>query len=164
MPTAPIRDAAASAADGGTVATITPMPTLETGADGPCDVGSRDVLDPACPSRVVFGRVGERWSMFVILALAGGTLRFTELRAKVGDVSRKVLTESLRALEADGFVERRAWAGAPPRVEYSLTPLGRSLLEPIEAMRRWAEANVPEVLASRERHLMAEEEALLGRA
>ncbi|MGR0219822.1 winged helix-turn-helix transcriptional regulator [Agromyces sp. ZXT2-6] len=111
----------------------------------------------------MLGRIGERWSMFVILALAGGTLRFTELRAKVGDVSRKVLTESLRALESDGLVKRRAWGGSPPRVEYSLSPLGRSLLEPIEAIRRWAEANVPEVLASRERRLMAEEDALLGR-
>jgi DNA-binding HxlR family transcriptional regulator len=146
------------------MATVTPMPAREAVADGPCDVGSRDVLDPECPSRVVFGRIGERWSMFVILALAGGTLRFGELRAKVGDVSRKVLTESLRALETDGLVERRAFAGAPPRVEYSLTPLGRSLLEPIEAMRVWAEVHVPAVLASRERRLMAEEEALLGRA
>ena len=52
--------------------------------DAPCDIGSLDVLDPDCPSRIVFGRIGERWSMFVILALAGGTLRFTQLRAKVG--------------------------------------------------------------------------------
>jgi DNA-binding HxlR family transcriptional regulator len=138
------------------------MPAREELTGVPCDVGARDILDPACPSRVVFGRIGERWSMFVILALAGGTLRFTELRAKVGDVSRKVLTETLRALEADGLVERRAWAGAPPRVEYSLSPLGRSLLEPIEAMRSWAEANVPEVLASRERHFAEADAAVLG--
>lgn len=144
------------------MSTVTPMPRTARSATDPGDPSAPDVLDPGCPSRVVFGRIGERWSMFVILALAGGTLRFTELRAKVGDVSRKVLTETLRALEADGFVERRAWDGAPPRVEYSLSPLGRSLLEPIDAMRRWAEANVPDVLASRERHLMIEEQALLG--
>ncbi|HEX6955473.1 MAG TPA: helix-turn-helix domain-containing protein, partial [Agromyces sp.] len=66
--------------------------------DGTCDVDALDVLDPDCPSRIVFGRIGERWSMFVILALAGGTMRFTQLRAKVGVVTPKVLTETLRAL------------------------------------------------------------------
>ena len=130
--------------------------------DGPCDVDSLDVLDPDCPSRIVFGRIGERWSMFVILALAGGTLRFTQLRAKVGVVTPKVLTETLRALEADGLVARRAYADSPPRVEYSLTALGRSLLEPIQAMRIWAEAHVPEVLESRERHRAEEDEAILA--
>ena len=130
--------------------------------DGPCDVDSLDVLDPDCPSRIVFGRIGERWSMFVILALAGGTMRFTQLRAKVGVVTPKVLTETLRALEADGLVERRAYADSPPRVEYSLSPLGRSLLAPIQAMRNWAEVHVPEVLESRERHRAAADEAMLA--
>ncbi len=131
--------------------------------DGTCDAGSLDVLDPDCPSRVVFGRIGERWSMFVILALADGTLRFTQLRARVGVVTPKVLTETLRALESDGLVERRSYPDSPPRVEYSLTPLGRSLLEPIQAMRVWAEAHVPEVLASRERHRAEADEEVLAR-
>ena len=116
------------------------------------DAGTWSVLAPECPSRVVFGRIGERWTMLVILALArAGTLRFTELKAQVGRVTPKVLTETLRALEDDGLVARRAFQDSPPRVEYSLTPLGISLLEPIEAMREWAEQHVPEVLASRER-------------
>ena len=68
-------------------------------------------------------------------------------------VTQKVLTETLRALEGDGLVSRRAFDESPPRVEYALTPLGRSLLEPIAAMRAWAEAHVPEVLASRDRAL-----------
>lgn len=130
--------------------------------DGPCDVDAMDVLDPDCPSRIVFGRIGERWSMFVILALASGTLRFTQLRARVGVVTPKVLTETLRALESDGLVERRAYADSPPRVEYSLTALGRSLLEPIQAMRVWAEAHVPEVIESRERHRADAEDAVLA--
>ncbi|MRX43405.1 winged helix-turn-helix transcriptional regulator [Agromyces kandeliae] len=121
-----------------------------------------DVLDPACPSRVAFGRIGERWSMFVILALADGALRFNAVRRRVGAVSTKVLTETLRALEHDGLVERRESPGAPRRVEYSLTDLGGSLLAPIDAMRTWAEQHVPDMLASRERHLIAEEDALLG--
>jgi DNA-binding HxlR family transcriptional regulator len=130
--------------------------------DGSGEVEDLDVLDPDCPSRVVFGRIGERWSMFVILALADRTLRFTQLRTRVGVVTPKVLTETLRALEADGLVERRAYADSPPRVEYSLTPLGASLLEPIRAMRVWAEAHVPEVLASRERHLAEADAVTLG--
>ncbi|MET4156838.1 helix-turn-helix domain-containing protein [Agromyces sp. PvR057] len=113
---------------------------------------ANDVLSPECPSRVVFGRIGERWTMLVILALArAGTLRFTELKAQVGRVTPKVLTETLRALEDDGLIDRRAFQDSPPRVEYSLTPLGVSLLEPIQAMREWAERHVPEVLAARER-------------
>ncbi|GAA1782184.1 winged helix-turn-helix transcriptional regulator [Agromyces lapidis] len=128
--------------------TTTPATSI---APPPDDV-ERDVLSPDCPSRVILSRIGERWTMFVILALSrAGTLRFTELRATVGEVTPKVLTETLRALEADGLVERRAYADSPPRVEYSLTPLGTSLLEPIAAMREWAEQHVPEVLASRER-------------
>ena len=116
------------------------------------DAIAMDVLRPDCPSRVVMQRIGERWSMFVILALADGPLRFTALKAKVGVVTPKVLTETLRALEGDGLVSRQAYAESPPRVEYELTPLGASLLVPLEGMRAWAEAHVPEVLASRERH------------
>lgn len=115
-----------------------------------------DVLDPACPSRIVFGRIGERWTMFVILALADGRpKRFTDLKARVGVVTPKVLTETLRALEADGLVSRQAFRESPPRVEYTLTELGCSLLEPIQAMREWAEQHVPELLASRERAAVA---------
>ncbi len=122
----------------------------------PRDVTVMDVLSPDCPSRIVFGRIGERWTMFVILALADGRpKRFTEIKARVGVVTAKVLTETLRALEADGLVSREAYRESPPRVEYALTPLGLSLLEPIQAMRDWAEQHVPELLASRERAALA---------
>lgn len=110
-----------------------------------------DVTSVACPSRVIFSRIGDRWTMFIVLALSRGTLRFGELREQLGQVTPKVLTETLRTLEADGLVARESFPDSPPRVEYSLTALGRSLLEPIAAMRAWAEAHVPEVLASRER-------------
>lgn len=122
----------------------------------PRDVTVMDVLSPDCPSRIVFGRIGERWTMFVVLALADGRpKRFTEIKARVGVVTAKVLTETLRALEADGLVSREAYRESPPRVEYALTPLGLSLLEPIQAMRDWAEQHVPELLASRERAALA---------
>jgi len=111
----------------------------------------RDVLSPTCPSRVILNRIGDRWTIFVIIALADETLRFTELRKRIGGVTPKVLTETLRALESDGLVRRDAYAEMPPRVEYSLTDLGASLLGPIDAVRSWAELHVDEVLDARER-------------
>lgn len=110
-----------------------------------------DVLAPDCPSRVVLQRIGDRWTMFVILALSTEVLRFTELKRRIGGVTPKVLTETLRALQADGLIEREVFAEAPPRVEYRLTDLGRSLLVPLLTVRAWAEANVPAVLAARDR-------------
>ncbi|MEV1132116.1 helix-turn-helix domain-containing protein [Agromyces sp. NPDC049794] len=115
------------------------------------EVEEVDVLDPNCPSRIAFSRIGERWTMFVILALSNGPMRFTQLKARVGVVTPKVLTETLRALERDGLVSRAVFHESPPRVEYALTPLGASLLEPIQAMRQWAERHVPELLECRER-------------
>jgi DNA-binding HxlR family transcriptional regulator len=108
-----------------------------------------DVMNPACPSRVILGRIGDRWTIFVVSALADEVLRFTELKNRIGRITPKVLTETLRALEYDGFVSRETFAIVPPRVEYRLTPLGRSLLEPIVTVRRWAERHVPEVMAAR---------------
>lgn len=110
-----------------------------------------DVMSPTCPSRVILGRIGDRWSLFVIMALSREVLRFTELKKRIGVVTPKVLTETLRALEADGLVAREVFAEVPPRVEYRLTDLGVSLLGPINGIRDWAEAHVPAVLDARER-------------
>ena len=110
-----------------------------------------NVLDPNCPSRVVLDRIGEKWTGLVVIALDEQTLRFTELRVRIGGVAPKVLTQTLRALERDGLVRRKVYAEVPPRVEYSLTDLGRSLREPLEAVQSWAERNVSKVLANRER-------------
>jgi DNA-binding HxlR family transcriptional regulator len=90
--------------------------------------------------------------VLVVSALHDKTLRFTELRARVGGVAPKVLTQTLRALERDGIVKRRVYAEVPPRVEYSLTRLGASLTEPIEAIQAWAEEHVSRVLTARERY------------
>ena len=110
-----------------------------------------NVLDPDCPSRVVLDRIAEKWTGLVVIALDEQTLRFTELRARIGGVAPKVLTQTLRALERDGLIRRKVYAEVPPRVEYSLTDLGRSLREPLEAVQSWAERNVSKVLANRER-------------
>jgi DNA-binding HxlR family transcriptional regulator len=115
-----------------------------------------NVLDPACPSRLVLDRVAEKWTGLVVLALSDvelrdGKLRFGELRERIGGVAPKVLTQTLRNLERDGLVTRTVHAEVPPRVEYALTELGASLRAPLAAVQEWAEANVSTVLANRER-------------
>ena len=111
-----------------------------------------DAFDPECPTRVVLDRLGDKWTVLVIGALAEGPLRFTELRGRVGAVTAKVLTQTLRALERDGLLTRTVHAAVPPRVDYELTPLGRSLRTPVDALRSWAEHNVSVILAAREAH------------
>jgi DNA-binding HxlR family transcriptional regulator len=110
-----------------------------------------DVMDPACPSREVLRRIGERWTPLVIEALSNGALRFTRLRQAIGGVTPRVLTATLRGLEQDGLLTRTIFAEVPPRVEYELTPLGSSLLEPIRVNRKWAETHLNDVLAARDR-------------
>lgn len=109
-----------------------------------------DGYDPDCPTRVLLDRVGDKWTVLVIGALADGPMRFTALRDRVGGVSGKVLTATLRALTRDGLVVRTAYPQIPPRVEYSLTDLGRSLQQPLDVLRGWAEHNIAEVVAHRE--------------
>ena len=108
-------------------------------------------MDPACPSRQVLRRIGERWTPLVIEALSVGPLRFTRLRQAIGGVTPRVLTATLRGLEQDGLLTRTIYAEVPPRVEYELTPLGSSLLEPIHVNRKWAETHLNDVLAARDR-------------
>jgi len=109
-----------------------------------------DAFDPDCPTRLILDRIGDKWSVLVVLTLRDGPRRFTELRDKIGGVTPKVLTQTLRVMERDGLLTRRAYPEIPPRVEYELTPLGHSLQAPIQAVTDWAEANVNEVMAARE--------------
>jgi DNA-binding HxlR family transcriptional regulator len=111
--------------------------------------GRYDVLAEACPTRQVINRIGDRWSLLVLYALEGGTLRFTELRRAVEGVSQKMLTQTLRLLERDGLVRRDVFAAVPPHVEYSLTPLGRSLSSRIAAVREWAYTNMDDIESAR---------------
>jgi DNA-binding HxlR family transcriptional regulator len=108
-----------------------------------------DAFDPDCPTRLVLDRIGDKWTALVVLILQDGPLRFTQLRTKIGGVTPKVLTQTLRAMERDGLLTRTVFPEVPPRVEYELTPLGRSLQAPIQAVREWAEKNVHEVMAAR---------------
>jgi DNA-binding HxlR family transcriptional regulator len=109
------------------------------------------VLDHDCPSRRTLTLLADKWALLVIAALKQGTMRNGELKRRLGDVSQKMLTQTLRELETCGLVERIVYHEVPPRVEYRLTELGLSLHEPISALARWAEEHFPEVEAARAR-------------
>jgi DNA-binding HxlR family transcriptional regulator len=109
-----------------------------------------DMFDPGCPSAVAPIRIADKWGGLVVVCLEDGPRRFSELRVPLHRISAKVLTETLRALERDGFVERTVFDENPPRVEYALTALGRTLLGPIQACREWAAENFPTLLEARQ--------------
>lgn len=100
--------------------------------------------------REVLARVGDKWSLLVIGILHDGPLRFTELQRSIDGISHRMLTQTLRGLERDGLVSRKVFAEIPPRVEYTATPLGRSLSEPVIALVGWAADNHLSILESRE--------------
>ncbi|MBT2413955.1 helix-turn-helix transcriptional regulator [Streptomyces sp. ISL-12] len=97
-------------------------------------------------------KIGDKWSAMVVLCLEQGARRFSELRIPLRAATPKVLTQTLRALERDGMITRTVHAEVPVRVEYELTALGRTLLEPIAAGRRWAEDHMPTLFAARDAH------------
>ena len=105
-----------------------------------------------CPSRQVLDRIGDRWSVLIIMALADGPMRYTELSRRLDGVSQKMLTQTLRGLERDGMVSRTVHPVIPPRVDYALTDLGRTLRRPISALETWAIDHMDVVLAARERY------------
>lgn len=109
-----------------------------------------DVMTATCPSRTSLARIANKWTAMVVIALSTGRMRFRELRTSVDGISAKVLTETLRDLERDGLVTRHVYAEVPPRVEYELTALGRTLYAPLQALGLWAEEHFTEVLAARE--------------
>ncbi len=110
-----------------------------------------DVFSSKCPSRQVLDRIADRWTALVIGALAEGTLRHGELQRRIDGVSQKMLTQTLRSLERDGLVARKVHPVVPPMVEYTLTPLGRSLIGPLEALRDWAETHLADLLVARKK-------------
>lgn len=105
-----------------------------------------DLFDELCPSSLVPFRFGDKWAALIIRCLEAGPRRYSELRVPLARVTPKVLTGSLRRLEQDGFVSRTVRTGPPPAVEYALTPLGRSILEPLQATCVWVAEHWDELL------------------
>lgn len=108
-----------------------------------------DVLHPLCPSRQVLAHLTSRWGALVLVALAGRTLRFSQLRRALGNVSERMLAQTLQGLEADGMVRRVAHNVVPPHVDYSLTPMGMEAAAWVKGLARWVEGRMPEIMALR---------------
>lgn len=104
-----------------------------------------------CPVRDVLDRIGDKWSMLMIMALAMRPHRFSELHRAVHDISKRMLTQTLRDLERDGLIARHVFATKPPGVEYRLAPLGLSLLEPMAGLIEWADRRYGDIHVARAR-------------
>lgn len=114
-----------------------------------------------CPIRNVLDRFGDKWSILVILILGekNGAMRFNEIIHAVGDISQKMLTVTVRSLEADGLVSRRHYPEIPPRVEYSLTDMGISLLPHIDGLTKWAIKNQESIVKTRKKFSLKKQAA-----
>lgn len=110
---------------------------------------ARQHLD--CAIRGVLDRIGDKWSYLLILTLARQPHRFGALRRAVDDISQRMLTETLRSLQRDGLIDRTVFPTTPPSVEYRLTPLGQSLLEPMRGLVAWADLQLPAIVQARAR-------------
>lgn len=128
---------------------------MKTGLVSRIRVRRGNLFAAACPSRTVLDHVTSRWGSLVLILLLEGTKRFSELAREIGGVSEKMLAQNLQALEADGFLHRKVYPTIPPKVEYSLTPLGSSVATHVRELTLWVEDNVGEVMKRRERHAAA---------
>ena len=111
-----------------------------------------DVYNPSCPTRLVLDRIADKWTVLIIGQLSNGTLRFNELKRSIPGVTQKMLTQTLKGLERDGVIIRKVYAAVPPKVEYTLTKLGKSLISVVEAIRLWSEAHIKDILTAQEAH------------
>lgn len=109
-----------------------------------------NVMLATCPSRTSLAKIANKWTAMIVMTLSAGPVRFGVIRSEVGGISAKVLAETLRDLERDGILTRISYDEMPPRVEYDLTPLGRTLREPLAALGLWAERHIEEVLVARD--------------
>lgn len=107
-----------------------------------------DLFSEKCPSREILKHLTSRWGVLVLVALRGGTHRFSELRRKVGGVSERMLAQTLQWLESDGLVLRQSYPVVPPHVEYSLTALGQEAAEKVEVLADWIEGKLPQLMSA----------------
>jgi DNA-binding HxlR family transcriptional regulator len=125
------------------------VPTLTAAQQRAAARAEYDAFLAACPSRPVLARISDKWVTLILVALAGGPLRYSDLGRVITGVSQKMLTQTLRTLERDGLVSRAVTASVPVRVDYQLTPLGDSLMPAVNAVKAWAEEHISEIEASR---------------
>ncbi|MBE8476937.1 winged helix-turn-helix transcriptional regulator [Streptomyces justiciae] len=111
-----------------------------------------DAFIKGCPTNQLLDRLSDKWVSLVVSALAGGTMRYSDLGRKIAGVSPKMLTQTLRSLERDGILARTVTPSVPVRVDYELTPLGHSLALLLTAVKDWAETHIDEVHEARERY------------
>src|SRR5215217_4513488 len=126
------------------------MPTMTAAQRREQEKVAFDAFLADCPSRLVLDRISDKWVTLVIASLADGPRRFSEVSRQLAGVSQKMLTQTLRILERDGLVSRTVTPSVPVRVDYELTALGHSLLEPIKHLKAWAEDHVTEVRQAQE--------------
>jgi len=119
-----------------------PLPQLQPG----------DAYNPDCPTRHILDRIGDKWAVLVLLTLKDGPVRFNLLRRRIGAISQKMLSQTLKSLERDGLVSRAAFPTVPVTVEYALTPLADGLIGLLDDITRWAEAHVGDIMAARRAH------------
>jgi DNA-binding HxlR family transcriptional regulator len=112
----------------------------------------KTMYEGQCPSRDALDRIGDKWASLIIGLLEDGTMRFSDLQRAIGGITQKMLTQSLRNLERDGLVKRTVYPEVPPRVEYSLTELGTTLIEPLAVLRDWAQQNIAKVSAAQQEY------------
>lgn len=110
---------------------------------------SAEKLADVCPVRGVLDRIGDKWSVLIVIRLSERPYRFGELRRAISDISQRMLTQTLRDLQRDGLVDREVFPTNPPSVEYRLTKLGTSLLTPMNTLIEWADRNHPRINAAR---------------
>ncbi len=130
------------------VAGATMPGSLPGSLPGPAETSPRRPLLSGCRAREVLHRVGDKWSVFVIDRLGQGSMRFSELRRGIDGITSRMLTVTLRGLERDGLVSRTVHPVIPPRVDYELTPMGRTLLQTIEQLIDWADSHVADIHAA----------------
>ncbi|MFF2320920.1 winged helix-turn-helix transcriptional regulator [Agrobacterium sp. NPDC058088] len=107
-----------------------------------------DVYEDRCPTRMVLDRIADKWALLILDKLRRDPVRFNLLRREIKGISQKVLSQTLKKLERDGLISRQAFPTVPVTVEYSLTPLGRTLTDTVAALAHWAEGNIDAVMAA----------------
>ena len=109
------------------------------------------MLDACRPVRLILSRIGDKWSVLIVMALYGGPRRFNDLKRAIEGISQRMLTLTLRSMERDGLITRQVFPTTPPRVEYALTDLGQSLRGPVDALGQWAIANEARITSAQAR-------------